>query len=278
MKLIKASCKPVMQQEGVIGMYKQIELGARVCYLSTDKVTDDSYKKFIEMLEGNKHAAPLAHGSVYLKMTSEEYVMYFERHRIRGRKLRHFYNPMWTRVTEVNGEMYVSTNYRVIKELHMEELMQYWCEPTEHHVKRISVMFEASRGVADEAMRHSSALNFCCESTRWCTYNKGKFNKELTFIEPSWWNDVSEDARTTIYDFLERDEWTYMHLLEDGLKAQQARIVLPLDLKSTFMATGFVDSWEAVIEQRTAKDVLPDMILLMEDLRKQLIDNKLINE
>lgn len=125
---------------------------------------------------------------------------------------------------------------------------------------------------------HSNALNFCCESTRWCTYNKGKFNKELTFIEPSWWNDVSEDARTTIYDFLERDEWTYMHLLEEGLKAQQARVVLPLDLKSTFMATGFEDSWKAVIEQRTAKDVLPDMILLMEDLRKQLIDNKLINE
>lgn len=73
MKLIKPSFEILEQPIGEEGIYKQIERTGRVCYKSEDKITEDSYKKFIEMLKFKEHFAVLEHGTVYLKIPIEEY-------------------------------------------------------------------------------------------------------------------------------------------------------------------------------------------------------------
>lgn len=73
MKLIKSSFEILEQPTGEEGMYKQIEKVGRVCWKSENKITEDSYKKFIEMLKNKQHFSVLEHGTVYLKIPIEEY-------------------------------------------------------------------------------------------------------------------------------------------------------------------------------------------------------------
>ena len=68
MKLIKQSCEIIPQTPGIDGIYKQIEKAGRTCYKSEDKITEDSAKKFVDMLATNKHGAMLEHGTVYLDL------------------------------------------------------------------------------------------------------------------------------------------------------------------------------------------------------------------
>lgn len=73
MKLIKPSFEILEQSLGEEGIYKQIERVGRICYKSENKITEDSYKKFVEMLKSKSHGAVLEHGTVYLKIPIEEY-------------------------------------------------------------------------------------------------------------------------------------------------------------------------------------------------------------
>ena len=44
MKLIKPSFLIKEQEPGVIGIYRQIEYAGRICYKSSNKITEDSAK------------------------------------------------------------------------------------------------------------------------------------------------------------------------------------------------------------------------------------------
>lgn len=73
MKLIKPSFEIIEQQPGLEGIYKQIELAGRTCYRSSDKITEDSAKPFVDRMVKSGHGAMLEHGTVYLKIPMEEY-------------------------------------------------------------------------------------------------------------------------------------------------------------------------------------------------------------
>ena len=47
MKLIKSSYKILPQAPGLDGVYKQIEYAGRICYKSSDKITETSAKEFV---------------------------------------------------------------------------------------------------------------------------------------------------------------------------------------------------------------------------------------
>ena len=50
MKFIKSSFEILDQIPSIDGIYRQIELTGRVSYKSEDKITEDSVKKFVDML------------------------------------------------------------------------------------------------------------------------------------------------------------------------------------------------------------------------------------
>ena len=60
------------------------------------------------------------------------------------------------------------------------------------------------RGVSHEWVRHRIA-SYSQESTRYCNYNKGKFNSELTFIYPYWHKDLPP-INEFRYDELTKDQ------------------------------------------------------------------------
>ena len=255
MKLIKQSFEFINQTDfSLVGIKKHIERCARVSYKSEDKITDTSYEKFVNMLESRGHDRPLEFGTVYLTLRGDDtdalrnIFIYAENPwtKIRKQVIKAEYDPNIRVVLN-----YVTTNYRVIVENHLEEDLKYLCEPTEYHYKRYTVHMILDRGVMDEFRTHVG-LSHLAESTRYCNYSKDKFGNELTFIQPCW------DIRGSNYiDFLQHAEWGYFRMLKNGWTPQQARSVLPLGIKSELISCGFKDAWENFFKRRDAPDAHP---------------------
>ena len=191
MRLIKPSFEIIEQQSGLDGLYKQIELAGRTCYKSEDRITENSAKEFVDRMIKSGHGAMLEHGTVYLKFIGEglDYDLgsRFDDFPQYHYSVQKYINNKYSVVKEdeETGDMYVTTNYRVLVENGWLDDLEYICEPTKYHEKRVCVRFICDRGVSHEYVRHR-VFSFAQESTRYCNYSKDKFGNELTFIIPCW--------------------------------------------------------------------------------------------
>ena len=295
MRLIKPKVELINQEPSVEGLFKHMELCARTCYKSEDKITEDSAKKFINnVIIARGHTAMLEHGTVYLRIpdvSSDGQWVYPAKGKYLGNK----YSVTKSRLEGVAQNpysvFYVTTNYRVLLQNGWLEDLQYLCEPTEYHVKRVTVRFICDMGVAREFCRHR-LFSFAQESTRYCNYSKAKFGKELNCIIPCWYKNMFEGNSynielchtydLTISEGLSRTEaaWiqamceaesTYFGLLTEGEPAQQARNVLPLALKTELIMTGTVEQWIEFLKLRCANDAHPQARELAIELRDRLL-------
>ena len=184
MRLIKSQFEIWEQSSGLEGIYKMIEKAGRVCYKSEDKITEDSAKSFVDRMIASGHGAMLEHGTVYLDAPNSagdyNLVPFFASNP---------HSRVVIRFLDGRVHNYVTTNFRVIvenfAEVYIPDILQYLCEPTEFHKKKITVKFILSRSIAQEYTRHR-VFSFAMESQRYCAYNKDKFGNEVTFIIPCW--------------------------------------------------------------------------------------------
>ena len=295
MRLIKPYSEIWEQLVGLEGVYKQIERVGRVCYKSEDKITEDSAKPFIDnRLIKSGHYAMLEHGTVYLKRdsTKEDNLEWAERYLLSPYS-RISYGEGSHRINGVlHNTVYVTTNYRVIIEQGWLDDLQYICEPTEYHERRVTVHFVCDRGVSHEFVRHR-VMSFAQESTRYCNYSKDKFNNELTFIQPCWLDDerlklygpyhtvIRDKSPESIFIAnLNNAEKDYLDLIKLGWKPQEARAVLPNALKTELIVTGFVSDWNHFFDLR-ARGITgaphPQAKELAEPLMEEFIARKYIN-
>ena len=160
MKLIESKAELVLQQEGLEGVYKQIEFCGRTCYKSEDKITEDSAKGFVERMIKSNHTAMLEQGTVYLKIPYNWLhrlthiglcSKYIENPYSRTHEMYEFLDtPTPHDPTSVNMVPYlaVTTNLRVLVENDWLEDLKYICEPTQYHEKRYTMKFITDRGVS----------------------------------------------------------------------------------------------------------------------------------
>ena len=248
MKVINASVQEIKQAPGIRGIYQHIERCGRTCYKSEDKITEDSAMKFFQRLVNMKHYAMLEHGTVYLRIPySGELTL--------GKVI----NSKYSLINEVDGYLYVTTNMRVLVENYPNEyeyILRYYAleEPDVNNIKRVTAHFVISRAIANEFVRHR-LFSFAQESTRYCNYSKDKFGGELTFIRPEWLK--SEDvwlnnlkAEDVWFNAMAISEDYYLDWINLGVKPQNARGVLPLDLKTELIMTGTLDQWEGFFDLR----------------------------
>lgn len=287
MKLIKPSFTILHQAPGLEGVYKQIELAGRTCYKSEDKITPDSAKAFVERMINSGHGAMLEHGTVYLGMPIETIIP------IEANGWGKYESNKYSKggvVCSINGEkrVAITTNLRVLVENGWLDDLQYICEPTKYHEKRITVRFICDRGVSHEFVRHR-VFSFAQESTRYCNYSKDKFGNELTFIQPCYLNEA-ELAQYGPYHLVSRNkspesificslnnaEKDYLTLIESGWKAQEARAVLPNALKTELVMTGFATDWPHFFELRCASNAHPQARELAIPLYDEFLNHKLI--
>lgn len=242
MKLIKPSYEiltPTDWREW--GIKKFIELVGRTCYKSEDKITDDSYKVFVQKMIDSRHYAMLEHGTIYI--TASDYIYYTK---LIGDYDKNKYSVVKEHFDEHGNVIHcITTNLRVLIENGWINDLCYLSEPTEYHAKRVTVKFICNRQVSHEFVRHR-VFSFAQESTRYCNYTKGKFGGELTFIEPCWlYNDNKSIAYSDFISTIKLIEYSYFNLIkESNWKPQQAATILPNALKTELVMTGFVKDWQ----------------------------------
>lgn len=281
MRLIKPYFEIWNQPSSLEGVYKQIERVGRVCYKSEDKITEDSAKSFVDRMIKSGHGAMLEHGTVYLTIPGEHdpdewgrtapflnYKGEYTYNKYSKIVYEHYkQEPVGTQAdfcTSIpRSRRHITTNFRVLVENGWLDDLQYICEPTEFHAKRITVHFVCDRGVSHEFVRHR-VMSFAQESTRYCNYSKDKFGNEITFIKPCFLDDsklaLYGPYHTVIRDkspesifiaSLNNAEKDYIDLIDLGWKPQEARAVLPNALKTELIVTGFVSDWNHFFRLRS---------------------------
>jgi len=296
MKLIESKAEYILQEEGLEGIYKMIELAGRTAYHSLDKITPDSAKDFVDRMIKSKHGAALEAGTVYLEKPAGFYENDNVKYELNpySKSECMSYTGMGEKVY-FEGEKYIiSTNYRVLVENNWLDDLQYLCSPTEFHEKRYTMRFTCSRAIAQELTRHR-VFSFLMESQR---YIRG----EIVFVIPSWFQIFKEEGKydgeirdgsnrivlggktfqlSSVQGFeehymcsrLAEAEHAYFHFLKQGYTPQQARDILPNATKTELIMTGFASDWRFLMDlrlfEKTGK-VHPDMLDLMQKAQKAM--------
>lgn len=162
----------------------------------------------------------------------------------------------------------------------------------------MTVKFITDRGISHEMVRHRIA-SFAQESTRYCNYSSDKFGKEITVIQPCFFEDIPITRRQSIVDYLDgilKDfpgkeftdhekafgEWyvackhceiAYFAMLEYGCTPQEARGVLPTDLKTEIVVTANMREWRHILNLRalgTTGAPHPKIVEVMRPLLMEL--------
>lgn len=280
MKIIQPSFSIIDQDFGIDGIFRQIELAGRTCYRSEDRITGTSAKVFVERMIASGHTAMLEHGTVYLGMPME--TMFPTETNGWDKYMKNPYSKGGV-VCSVNGEkrIAVTTNYRVLVENKWLDDLQFICNPTIYHARRVTVLFHTQVAISREFNRHR--VNSMAESsTRYCNYSKDKFGNEITVNLPSWIEPATitpdainkADVQSKLLelaeiwgnaevkfpkDFTALDYWLlantlaeycYMGLIQQGWTAQQARTILPLNTNTDLVHTAFVEDWRHFFDLR----------------------------
>ena len=300
MKLIKPYFNIIEQQSGLEGIYKQIEMAGRTCYKSEDKITETSAKEFVDRMIKSGHGAMLEHGTIYLDCPQHVFTKYIDNPYSKCEYTKshiemdeEYYSSLY--YTDKQEYFFVTTNMRVLVENGWLGDLQYLCEPTEYHERRITVKFTCDRGVSHEFVRHR-VFSFAQESTRYCNYSKDKFSNEITFITPPWFDkelhfnsgalDIVDgfselkeqfglDGAVFLSNLLNAED-DYKTLINEEWKPQQARAILPNSLKTELVMTGFVSDWKHFFELRCPGSAHPQARELAIPLNEEFINRKYI--
>lgn len=296
MKLIKQSYEILEQKDfTLVGIKKFIERCGRVCYKSEDKITGDSYEKFVNMLERRDHTRPLEFGTVHLKMGYTEFSTIIRATLLKKDK----WNSIWIKYNfnPIEHCLNITTNYRyyleikrVLKDTFNLDMDVYITEEdNEFYPKRYTAHMILDRGVMDEFRTHVG-LSHLAESTRYCNYSRDKFGKELTFVIPNWCNSLVEGSEqkyspfeingdeVEFMDAIQNAQNYYLSLLKLGWTPQQARSVLPLGIKSELISCGFEDAWSNFLYRRCAKDAHPMAQEIAKPMHKEFIERGFIDK
>ena len=298
MKILEPKYEILSQGEGMDGVYKHIELCGRTCYASSMKIDKDSAKPFVERMVSSNHLAMCEHGTIYLHVAYDNEFFVPE-----SLLVKHYRENKYSKVMQIGNDYYITTNYRVIVENEWFDDLDYICEPTEWHEKRITVRFTTQIAVSREANRHR-VDSVAEQSTRYCNYSKDKFGGEIAINKPKWVSDdyavnpSSYDGGTFVdlaknigsYEhwspvekwwFANRVcEMMYLSLVkDDGLKPQDARTILPLDTNTELIHTAFVSDWLHFFDLRskgTTGKPHPDIEVLATPLMNEFKERGLI--
>ena len=280
MKLIEPKVEYIPQGNTPEDIYKHIELCARTCYKSEDKITEDSAKRMIDRLIKDGHTSMLEHGTIYLAVPITTNHSGFGVYRYEENPYSKVYTTkdlsMYDEFGDSCDKWLITTNLRVIIENHWEDDLEYLCEPTAFHYKRYTMKFTCAR-IDSQSITRYRHNSFAQESQRWCNYFKASFGSSVTFSKPVW---IKPEDLEELKEDIKISERLYFKWLGKGYKPEQARYFLINGTKTEIMVTGFMEDWEHFFDERitgTTGRPSPDMKHLAVLALDQFVKNKIID-
>ena len=303
MRIVSPSVELLPEPKTPEDVLRHIEACGRVCYRSEDRITDGSAEKFVRMIIKRGHEAVLEHARITLTMESGIDRAYTRVVRDEMRSMGicdYLTGSHWGRLVSGNirawraflafaHKMCLSmpeTYARMVEgypslfedlRLEMPEALQtkiHIPEPMTRSEREMhgwhTLRFVCDRGVSHEIVRHRPA-SYCQESTRYCNYSEDRFGGEIACVEPFFFS-----PGTRAYDIwlgnCETAEQAYFTLLDEGATAQEARGVLPTDLKTEIVMTADNPEWLHFLKLRTGEAAHPKMRLLAREAGRLLAE------
>lgn len=129
----------------------------------------------------------------------------------------------------------------------------------------MTVRMIGSRAFSHQLVRHRLAA-YSQESQRYCNYSKDKFGSGVTFIEPVEFPTWSKELQDHFNVSLQLAESCYLELIKEGMKAEDARGVLPNQCKTEVVVTMNFRSWMHFFEMRCDKHAQSEIRLIAKGL------------
>lgn len=121
-----------------------------------------------------------------------------------------------------------------------------------------TLRFICDRGISHEIVRHRIGA-YTQESTRFCDYSRGRFESEITVINPG----LSGAAGDVWFDQCAASEDAYLRLTKDFRHhPQTARSILPTCLKTEIVVTYNLRQWRHFFEMRCSSAAHPQIKML----------------
>lgn len=131
------------------------------------------------------------------------------------------------------------------------------------------VKFIVNRAVTHEIVRHRPC-SFLQESQRYCRYSQDKFDNQVSFIKPMFYEEGTEEYALW-QRAMEDTEKIYLTLL-DSSTPQAARTVLPNSCKTEIIVYCNLAEWKHIFRLRTTAAAEPSMREVMIPLAQEMTE------
>lgn len=153
----------------------------------------------------------------------------------------------------------------IIEKVYLEEVDKFPVDLLGKH-RYVGVKFYTNRAVTHEIVRHRPC-SFLQESQRYCRYSEDKFDSQVTFIKPMFYEEGTEEYKLW-EKAMEDTEKIYLKLLETS-SPQAARTVLPNSCKTEIIVYANLLEWLHIFRLRTTPAAEPSMREVMIPLLKE---------
>ena len=276
MKIIKPSVKKIEFTDRV----QQIGYAASICYASNKQGTVE----WLENLWKSGHKSVFRHGTRYYVIPSNtlnDYIKY----ELKFNPYCGYYENEGTQqvFVSINEQYYIEHPYmRNFAAFEVNELNfvteGYIDEYAYKKVKKLlRVTFEIITQIStSRELNRVSPNNICEQSTRYCNFGKDKFGNEITICQPHWFDILqgkkeisinAENISSTDIEIIKEEymcsgfiaqyllscleaEKCYIKATQEGILAQDARGILPLDTATKCIYTYRIEEWEHFIDLR----------------------------
>lgn len=272
MKIVDPKVEGIKDFEGVNNFYKAVARAARICYAS-DKTDND--KELCERLIKSGHYSPFEHAIIYLwnnevmKYTGEKYMwlQYIYRGCLSHKYIVHrcYKNGINDTQLAINGRIIVE----LAEEYHQHNpdtftiaIIDGFLEQAKQAVKYIplpeiplpepvfkSFIVDTSIGCTREMNRHHNNFYICEQSTRYCNFSKDKFDSEVSFNKPYWYDEASIPKQNAWEFAMRQAEYNYLNN-QYNFDIDEIRGMLPLDTHTRAIYTATIEEWRHFIDMR----------------------------
>lgn len=279
MRIIKPNVKLINFEDRI----QQIGYAASICYASNKKGTIE----WLEQLWKNGHKSVFRHGTRYYIIPSYYYNQSVI-DSWRFSPYCGFYQDSSTQLVflSINEQYYIEHPYMKdfaaceVNELtFISEAKKLDDISFKNILNLVRVTFEVITQIStSRELNRVSPNNICEQSTRYCNFSNDKFGNKITICQP-WWFDIlgEKDEINIKRDILFKDypeieiiekkylysnfiviyftslfvaEEFYIKSTQDGMLAQDARGLLPLDTATKCVYTYRIEEWNHILDLR----------------------------
>jgi thymidylate synthase (FAD) len=305
MRIIDASFKIIEPELQKLSPLQRIERCGRICYRSEDRITEESADPFVMGCFNNSHFSVLEMLRLHFKIKHMDINLVLSLLQFKyldidmsagcvyiSGSLRGFYEVinsfdgtfMHPYLVAINDLLFAKFPKIFKREIPSHLIRSGHGKVTKsgeeifgndipYSHRYIAVHIITNRAVTHEIVRHRP-VTYLQESQRYCNYGAGKFNQEVTFINPKPF--FADDAIGIDYHYwkqaCEYSEKMYLKLLKNGKSSQAARTVLPNSCKTEIIVYTNTTEWKWMFKLRTSPAAEPSMREIMIPLEQEMYD------